>query len=123
MILSIVTCILLASLTLGEPQARPPRPPRPSDSVNTSGGSSRRPPPPPDSGSDVTIQGNIDGAIASDGNIAFDAVPRTTRWIWDDNCKNDRPPFDLGRWIQVQYDECPIAFDDPDFDFHENFCE
>merc|ERR1711942_405647 len=60
------------------------RPPRPSDSVNTSGGSSRRPPPPPDSGSDVTIQGNIDGAIASDGNIAFDA---------------------------------------PDFDFHDNFCE
>ena len=123
MILSIVTCILLASLTLGEPQARPPRPPRPGDSVNTSGGSSRRPPPPPDSGSDVTIQGNIDGAIASDGNIAFDAVPRTTRWIWDDNCKNDRPPFDLGRWIQVRYDECPIAFDDPDFDFHDNFCE
>jgi len=133
MILSIVTCILLASLTLGEPQARPPRPPRPGDSVNTSGGSSRRPPPPPepiepsvparfpqldsDSGSDVKLQGNIDGAIASD------AVPRRTRWIWDDNCKNDRPPFDLGRWIQVRYDECPIAFDDPDFDFHDNFCE
>ena len=116
MILSIAFYTMLASLVLGDPQSRPPRPPRP-DSVNTSGGR-RRPPPPPDSGSDLPEKLNSDGGIAL-------GIPnaKPKEWIWDDNCRNDRPPFDLGRWIQVGYDECPIAFDDPDFHFHENFCE
>ena len=44
------------------------------------------------------------------------------KWVWDDNCPNDRPPFGVGRWIKVSEEDCPIAFNDPDFEYHMDFC-
>ena len=58
----------------------------------------RRPPPPPSAGT------------------------ASEKWVWDDNCPNDRPPFGVGRWIEVSEEDCPIAFNDPDFEYHMDFC-
>ena len=44
------------------------------------------------------------------------------KWVWDDNCPNDRPPFGPGRWIEVSEEDCPIAFNDPEFEYHKDFC-
>ena len=107
-ILFVVTIILGAAYVSAQ---RRPRPPRPDEVLKATEG--KRKPPPPTS-SDEKRPESINGVIPPKAN---------TRWIWDDNCKNDRPPFGLGRWIQVLYEECPIAFDDPRFDFYDNFCE
>ena len=119
---------MLVAIALSTPQPRPPRPPRPDELAASpkSTAGKRRPPPPPGSGSGVSFSVGQDIFGGTAGSVTGSAgvpVKSNTRWIWDDNCKNDRPPFDLGRWVQVRYDECPIAFDDPEFDFHDNFCE
>jgi len=44
----------------------------------------------------------------------FSAKPY--KLIYDNNCGG-------GKWIKVHYDECPIAFDDPDFSHHEYLCK
>jgi len=44
----------------------------------------------------------------------FNAKPY--KLIYDNNCGG-------GKWIKVHYDECPIAFDDPDFSHHEYLCK
>jgi len=44
----------------------------------------------------------------------FNAEPY--KLIYDNNCGG-------GKWIKVHYDECPIAFDDPDFSHHEYLCK
>ena len=101
----------------GTPQSRPqrPRPPRPDEVAfpQKSTNGKKKPSPPP-------------GAEKRPGSAEGSFVPSelsNTRWIWDDNCKDDRPPFGLGRWIQVRLEECPIAFNDPNFHSHEYFCE
>eukprot|EP00092_Neocalanus_flemingeri_P003249 GFUD01003478.1.p1 GENE.GFUD01003478.1~~GFUD01003478.1.p1 ORF type:complete len:172 (-),score=25.48 GFUD01003478.1:200-715(-) len=111
---------VLVSIASCTPQFRPPRPPRPDElaSSHQSKGGNNRPPPPPGAGQVNAIRESAAGA----GSGSLVPAKSNTRWIWDDNCKNDRPPFELGRWIQVRYNDCIIAFEDPDFDFHENFC-
>jgi len=134
--LNTVPCaVLLVSLVLCTPQSRPPRPPRPDELAGSpqSSGVKKRPPPPPTSGSGLKVDSGLVQSFEDGGPVqsfdygglvqSFVSGPGpSTKWIWDENCKSDRPPFDLGRWIQVQYDECPIAFDDPNFDDHQNFC-
>ena len=64
----------------------------------------KKPPPPP-------VIGTFDSG-----------AKKTTRWIYDEDCTSDRPPFGLGRWIEVTHEECPLVFVDPNFDFHRDFC-
>ena len=89
----------------------PPGPDEVATSLHSTGGKTR--PPPPPGAVNRTIQYSADGPV----------YQYNTRWIWDANCKDDRSPFELGRWIQVTHDECPIAFEDPNFHSHEYFCE
>ena len=114
-LLQTLTLTILVSIAISTPQSRPPRPPRPDELAGSSvsNGGKKRPPPPP-------------GLIQATAGAAFtgsDYENTNKRWILDVNCKNDRPPFQLGRWVQVNYIDCPIAFEDPEFDFHDNFCE
>jgi len=44
----------------------------------------------------------------------FNAKPY--KLIYDNNCGG-------GQWIRVHYDECPIAFDDPEFSHHDYLCK
>ena len=115
-VLSPFVMTVLVVAVASTPQSRPqrPRPLRPDElaAAQQSTNGKRKPPPPPGAENGKEGQTLVDVPAKSN-----------TRWIWDDNCKDDRPPFQLGRWIQVRHDECPIAFWDPDFDFHENFCE
>ena len=97
--INIIISVLLFVAT-GSPRSRRPRPPRLDEVVN----GRKKPPPPP-------------GAEALSGIIVegtFNKPASKSRWIWDDNCKNDSPPFELGRWIQVRYEEC--------VKFHDSFC-
>merc|ERR1719244_151527 len=50
------------------------------------------------------------------GGTANREPARDSNFVWDDDCKDDRPPFGLGRWIQVNRRNCPVAFDDPYFE-------
>eukprot|EP00090_Calanus_glacialis_P032041 TRINITY_DN5316_c0_g1_i1.p1 TRINITY_DN5316_c0_g1~~TRINITY_DN5316_c0_g1_i1.p1 ORF type:complete len:239 (-),score=49.70 TRINITY_DN5316_c0_g1_i1:80-796(-) len=120
---------MLVSMALSTPQSRPPRPPRPDELASLSPkstGGKRRPPPPPGTASavlfNIATSDKEEGAFGSVTGSSGVPVKSNTRWIWDDNCKNDRPPFELGRWIQVRYEDCPIAFEDPTFDYHDSFC-
>ena len=105
---------MLVSLVSSTPQSRRPPPPNEVSISQESG--KRRPPPPPGAG-----QGN-DFRKTNEAGYTF-VKKSNTRWIWDENCKDDRPPFEIGRWIQVRHQECPIAFEDPEFDSHQEFCE
>ena len=113
-LLQTLSLTILVSIAISTPQSRPPRPPRPDELAGSSvsNGGKKRPPPPPGSGG--LIQATAGAAVTENTN---------RRWIWDENCRNDRPPFQLGRWVQVNYTDCPIAFEDPEFDFHDNFCK
>merc|ERR1712215_198654 len=122
-ILTVMAWLVVA--TLCAPQSRPqrPRPVRPDQLAGSqSTGGKKRPPPPPGSGNKPTVGGVGITSVNEEGITVIIPSKSDSRWIWDDNCKDDRPPFDIGRWVQVRYDECPIAFDDPHFEYHQNFC-
>eukprot|EP00092_Neocalanus_flemingeri_P027383 GFUD01029698.1.p1 GENE.GFUD01029698.1~~GFUD01029698.1.p1 ORF type:complete len:172 (-),score=43.99 GFUD01029698.1:366-881(-) len=122
----LLTPLVLSVLVVAaasSPQSRPPRPPRPDElasSTQPSTGGKRKPPPPPGAGALGNRPTTAGGAAEG---IFFVPPKSNTRWIWDENCKNDRPPFELGRWIEVRKDECLIAFEDPKFHSHEFFCK
>jgi len=80
-----------------------PGPPRQEFSEVTPG--KIKPPPPP-----------------TENRIGATANRQNSKYVWDENCKDDRPPFGEGRWIRVTSDECPVAFEDPRFSFYDSFC-
>ena len=123
-LLQTLTLTISVSIAISTPQSRPPRPPRPDElaGLSNSNGGKKRPPPPPGSSIGVLIQPASAVTSSSDKNSQTVGLGNR-RWIWDDNCKNDRPPFQLGQWVQANYIDCPIAFEDPEFDFHDNFCK
>merc|ERR1719153_1601630 len=81
-----------------------PDPPRPGPVFAGATPGKNRPPPPP----------TVTRIVAAES--------QNFKYVWDENCKDDRPPFALGRWIRVTSKECPVAFEDPRFVYYDSFC-
>ena len=84
-------------------------PPRPGQGLTRATKGKIKPPPPP------TDRGT--GALLTNRQGQEEA-----KYVWDENCQDNRPPFEEGRWIRVTYEECPVAFDDPRFSHYRSFC-
>merc|ERR1712059_220656 len=68
-------------------------------------------------------QFDLESTLQSEGT--FEGKFEEAKYVWDDNCKDNRPPFNVGRWIKVNRETCPVAFNDPEFDrfeSHDQLC-
>jgi len=103
------------------PRLGPSRPgiSRPGPSRPGAAGPSRPGPPRPRQGSEGGVK---PPPPPTDNRIGATANRQNSKYVWDENCKDDRPPFGEGRWIRVTSDECPVAFEDPRFSFYDSFC-
>ena len=134
---------LLVGMSSGVPQFRfqddPPAPSRPRLPLTQKNGAEPPPPPPPPSSSNEiagrfpsnnrqkgSVEGNSGTSSKQEGQLFEDESPLGFQaplpWIYDSNCPDNRPPFGNGRWLQVDYLECPAAFVGDNFRDHRAFC-
>ena len=143
--LATLLSVLFTATIFSNPQLKRPRPPTPAETLSATRGERKPPPPPIDNnevpnssvanesqfgdgqfiwsgGSSNIVSGSVSNKISS-GQGGGSLLYPEKKWIWDDNCKNDRPPFGIGRWIQVTERDCPMVFYNPGSFLQEAFCE
>eukprot|EP00088_Acartia_fossae_P045756 TRINITY_DN49300_c0_g1_i1.p1 TRINITY_DN49300_c0_g1~~TRINITY_DN49300_c0_g1_i1.p1 ORF type:complete len:200 (-),score=15.84 TRINITY_DN49300_c0_g1_i1:133-669(-) len=126
----VLMAAIAMDLTMGSPQFifkdGPPTPKPPSIPNDLEDGLPTPPPPPPGLGGIAErIPGNVGLGVASDavpGVQTADRSPYPGKWVYDPDCPNDRPPFGFGRWINVDFEQCPAIFIDEKLEKHNAFC-
>ena len=136
-----VVVSLWVGMSSAVPQFRfqddPPAPGRPRLPLTEQNGAQPPPPPPPPSKGIAgrfptnnrqkgSAGGSRDTSSKQEGQLLGDELPLGFQaplpWIYDYNCADVRPPFGNGRWLQVDYLECPAAFVGDNFRDHGAFC-